>query len=138
MLKSLTRAQALAFDIRKGAHSVGSSVRDSASYVLWALVRAQSVEILAPHLLEIALRLVTTSLFDREVHVRRAASAAYQEAVGRTVRLLSQCLQPIHLTTITAIYSPRYRCLAGNRLLRRERTPERVSSCGPSSRRVSS
>lgn len=65
---------------------MGSSVRDSASYVLWALVRAQSVEVLAPHLLEIALRLTTTSLFDREVHVRRAASAAYQEAVGRTVR----------------------------------------------------
>ncbi|KAG8743529.1 hypothetical protein FRC10_011920 [Ceratobasidium sp. 414] len=76
--------KALAFDVRKGAHSVGSSVRDSASYVLWALVRAQSVESLKPHLLEIALRLTTTSLFDREVHVRRAASAAYQEAVGRT------------------------------------------------------
>ncbi|KAJ1303413.1 hypothetical protein OPQ81_011604 [Rhizoctonia solani] len=76
--------KALAFDVRKGAHSVGSSVRDSASYVLWALVRAQSVEILSPYLLKIAIHLVTTSLFDREVHVRRAASAAYQEAVGRT------------------------------------------------------
>ncbi|KAF8606944.1 ARM repeat-containing protein [Ceratobasidium sp. AG-I] len=76
--------KALAFDVRKGAHSVGSSVRDSSAYVLWALVRAQSVEVLAPHLLEIALRLTTMSLFDREVHVRRAASAAYQEAVGRT------------------------------------------------------
>lgn len=62
-------------------------MRDSAAYVLWALVRAQSVEVLAPYLLEIALRLTTTSLFDREVHVRRAASAAYQEAVGRTVRI---------------------------------------------------
>ncbi|CAE6461319.1 unnamed protein product [Rhizoctonia solani] len=76
--------KALSFDVRKGSHSVGSSVRDSASYVLWALVRAQSVEILSPYLLEIAIHLVTTSLFDREVHVRRAASAAYQEAVGRT------------------------------------------------------
>ncbi|CUA72523.1 Tubulin-specific chaperone D [Rhizoctonia solani] len=76
--------KALSFDIRKGAHSVGSSVRDSASYVLWALVRAQSVETLSSYLLEIAIRLVTVSLFDREVHVRRAASAAYQEAVGRT------------------------------------------------------
>ncbi|ELU39008.1 TBCD protein [Rhizoctonia solani AG-1 IA] len=61
-----------------------TGVRDSASYVLWALVRAQSVEILSPYLLEISIRLITTSLFDREVHVRRAASAAYQEAVGRT------------------------------------------------------
>ncbi|CAE6412425.1 hypothetical protein ACGC1H_005473 [Rhizoctonia solani] len=76
--------KALSFDVRKGAHSVGSSVRDSASYVLWALVRAQSAEILSSYLLEIAIRLVTASLFDREVHVRRAASAAYQEAVGRT------------------------------------------------------
>ncbi|QRV77573.1 tubulin folding cofactor D [Ceratobasidium sp. AG-Ba] len=76
--------KALAFDVRKGAHSVGSGVRDSASYVLWALVRAQSVEVLKPYLLEIALRLTITALFDREVHVRRAASAAYQEAVGRT------------------------------------------------------
>ncbi|GAB1520812.1 hypothetical protein RhiTH_003900 [Rhizoctonia solani] len=79
-----TLFSALSFDVRKGAHSVGSSVRDSASYVLWALVRAQSVEILSPYLLEISIRLITTSLFDREVHVRRAASAAYQEAVGRT------------------------------------------------------
>ncbi|KAH7336897.1 TBCD protein [Rhizoctonia solani] len=76
--------KALSFDVRKGAHSVGSSVRDSAAYVLWALVRAQSVEILSSHLLEIAINLVTASLFDRETHVRRAASAAYQEAVGRT------------------------------------------------------
>ncbi|KAG8732788.1 hypothetical protein FRC11_010958 [Ceratobasidium sp. 423] len=76
--------KALSFDVRKGTYSVGSSVRDSASYVLWALVRAQSVEILSPYLLKIAIHLVTTSLFDREVHVRRAASAAYQEAVGRT------------------------------------------------------
>ncbi|CCO31366.1 Tubulin-specific chaperone D AltName: Full=Beta-tubulin cofactor D [Rhizoctonia solani AG-1 IB] len=76
--------QALSFDVRKGAHSVGSSVRDSASYVLWALVRAQSVEILSPYLLEVAVNSINTSLFDREVHVRRAASAAYQEAVGRT------------------------------------------------------
>ncbi|CAE6468964.1 unnamed protein product [Rhizoctonia solani] len=76
--------KALSFDVRKGAHSVGSSVRDSAAYVLWALVRAQSVEVLSSHLLKIAIHLVTTSLFDRETHVRRAASAAYQESVGRT------------------------------------------------------
>ncbi|KAI0754966.1 ARM repeat-containing protein [Daedaleopsis nitida] len=76
--------KALYFDIRKGAHSIGSNVRDAASYVLWSLARAQSVEALQPHALELARRLVTVSLFDREIHIRRAASAAFQEYVGRT------------------------------------------------------
>lgn len=73
------------FDIRKGAHSIGSNVRDAASYVLWSLARAQGVSALQPHALELARKLVIVSLFDREVHIRRAASAAFQEYVGRTV-----------------------------------------------------
>ncbi|CDO71460.1 hypothetical protein BN946_scf184909.g54 [Trametes cinnabarina] len=77
-------SKALYFDIRKGAHSVGSNVRDAASYVLWSLARAQSVEALKPHAVNLARHLVTVSLFDREVHIRRAASAAFQEYVGRT------------------------------------------------------
>ncbi|KAI0086506.1 ARM repeat-containing protein [Irpex rosettiformis] len=76
--------KALYFDIRKGAHSVGSSVRDAASYVLWSLARAQSPEALYPHATGLAQTLVTVSCFDREVHIRRAASAAFQEFVGRT------------------------------------------------------
>ncbi|KAI0354961.1 TBCD protein [Trametes cingulata] len=76
--------KALYFDIRKGAHSIGSNVRDAASYVLWSLARAQSVEALKPHALDLARHLVTVSLFDREIHIRRAASAAFQEYVGRT------------------------------------------------------
>ncbi|KAI0720503.1 TBCD protein [Cerioporus squamosus] len=76
--------KALYFDIRKGAHSIGSNVRDAASYVLWSLARAQSVDALRPHALELARRLVAVSLFDREIHIRRAASAAFQEYVGRT------------------------------------------------------
>lgn len=79
--------QALYFDIRKGAHSVGSNVRDAASYVLWSLARAQSPSALAPHAQNLAQRLVAVSLFDREIHIRRAASATFQEYVGRTVRL---------------------------------------------------
>ncbi|KAI0657425.1 TBCD protein [Cubamyces menziesii] len=77
-------SKALYFDIRKGAHSIGSNVRDSASYVLWSLARAQSVDALKPHAIDLARHLVTASLFDREIHIRRAASAAFQEYVGRT------------------------------------------------------
>ncbi|KAJ7644104.1 TBCD protein [Roridomyces roridus] len=77
-------SKALYFDIRKGAHSIGSNVRDSAAYVLWALARAQAPSALAPHASNLARHLVTVALYDREIHIRRAASAAFQEHVGRT------------------------------------------------------
>ncbi|KAJ7505351.1 TBCD protein [Mycena galericulata] len=77
-------SKALYFDLRKGAHSIGSSVRDAAAYVLWALARAQAPAALAPHSDNLARRLVTVALYDREIHIRRAASAAFQEHVGRT------------------------------------------------------
>ncbi|KAF9808522.1 hypothetical protein IEO21_07853 [Rhodonia placenta] len=76
--------KALYFDIRKGAHSIGSSVRDAACYVLWSLARAQRISALAPHAENLSRRLVAVSLFDREIHIRRAASATFQEYVGRT------------------------------------------------------
>ena len=60
-------------------------MRDAACYVLWSLARSHNPEILAPHAPNLAGQLVTVALFDREVHVRRAASAAFQEHVGRTV-----------------------------------------------------
>ncbi|KAJ3682191.1 hypothetical protein LUZ60_014764 [Juncus effusus] len=75
--------QALHYDIRRGANSVGTAVRDAAAYVCWAFGRAYSdrdmkgvLEQLAPHLLRVA-------CYDREVNCRRAASAAFQENVGR-------------------------------------------------------
>lgn len=77
-------SQALYFDIRQGAHSIGSNVRDATSYVLWSLARAQSLEALAPYAESLSQQLVTVACFDREVHIRRAASAAFQEYVGRT------------------------------------------------------
>lgn len=61
-------------------------MRDATAYVLWALARAQKNSDIAPHAINLARRLVTVSLFDREIHIRRAASAAFQEHVGRMVR----------------------------------------------------
>ncbi|KAI0732028.1 TBCD protein [Fomitopsis betulina] len=78
------QCKALYFDIRKGAHSVGSNVRDAACYVLWSLARAQCPTVLSPFADNLSRRLVTAALFDREIHIRRAASATFQEYVGRT------------------------------------------------------
>ncbi|KAH9841553.1 TBCD protein [Rhodofomes roseus] len=78
------QCKAICFDIRKGAHSVGSNVRDAACYVLWSLARAQKPAVLAPFADNLSRRLVTVALFDREIHIRRAASATFQEFVGRT------------------------------------------------------
>ena len=64
---------------------MGSSVRDSACYVLWSLARAQNLDELRPFALDLAQALAAASVFDREIHIRRAASAAFQENVGRTV-----------------------------------------------------
>ncbi|TFK40548.1 TBCD protein [Crucibulum laeve] len=77
-------SKALYFDLRKGAHSIGSNVRDAASYVLWALARTQNPLALIPHADTLARKLVAVALYDREIHIRRAASAAFQEHVGRT------------------------------------------------------
>ncbi|KIK93339.1 hypothetical protein PAXRUDRAFT_145292 [Paxillus rubicundulus Ve08.2h10] len=86
LLECLSKASpipALYFDIRKGAHSIGSNVRDAAAYVIWALARAQDAPSLSPHAAKLGQSLVAISLFDRDVSIRRAASAAFQEHVGR-------------------------------------------------------
>jgi hypothetical protein len=76
-------ASALAYDVRRGPHSVGAHVRDAASYVCWAFARAYAPEILAPHADALAPSLLIAACFDREVNCRRAAAAAFQESVGR-------------------------------------------------------
>ena len=60
-------------------------MRDAASYVLWSLARSQDLDALAEFTDTLARELVVTAIYDREVHIRRAASAAFQENVGRTV-----------------------------------------------------
>ncbi len=79
------RFQGLYFDLRKGAHSIGSNVRDASAYVIWSLARSKEPSELAPYADRLARQLATVALFDREIHIRRAASAAFQENVGRTV-----------------------------------------------------
>ncbi|CAG8506383.1 18612_t:CDS:10 [Dentiscutata erythropus] len=75
--------QALKFDQKRGSHSIGAHVRDAACYVCWSFARAYAPEIIAPYVPELANNLVVVSVFDREVNVRRASSAAFQENVGR-------------------------------------------------------
>lgn len=74
---------ALKFDQKRGSHSIGAHVRDAACYVCWSFARAYAPEIIAPYVEELANSLVVVSVFDREVNVRRASSAAFQENVGR-------------------------------------------------------
>lgn len=60
-------------------------MRDAAAYVLWSLSRACTPAALATHAPDMATAMVCVACFDREVGVRRAASAAFQEGVGRLV-----------------------------------------------------
>ncbi|XP_069510643.1 tubulin-specific chaperone D isoform X2 [Ambystoma mexicanum] len=75
--------KALTFDEKRGAYSVGSNVRDAACYVCWAFARAYEPQELKPFVNEIASALIIAAVFDRDVNCRRAASAAFQENVGR-------------------------------------------------------
>ena len=74
---------ALVYDERKGSFSVGSHIRDAACYVCWSFARAYEPLVLRPHVASIANGLLIVACFDREVNCRRAASAAFQENVGR-------------------------------------------------------
>ncbi|KAI8140356.1 tubulin folding cofactor D C terminal-domain-containing protein [Fennellomyces sp. T-0311] len=74
---------ALKFDLKRGSHSIGAHVRDAACYVCWSFARAYAPSVLEPFVDNIAKNLVVVSVFDREINVRRASSAAFQENVGR-------------------------------------------------------
>ncbi|NXU83729.1 TBCD protein, partial [Xiphorhynchus elegans] len=75
--------KALTYDEKRGACSVGSNVRDAACYVCWAFARAYEPAELLPFISPISSALVIAAVFDRDVNCRRAASAAFQENVGR-------------------------------------------------------
>lgn len=75
--------RAIHFDVLRGQHSVGAHVRDAACYVCWAFARAYSPLVMRPFISSLASAMLITSLYDREINCRRAASAAFQENVGR-------------------------------------------------------
>lgn len=75
--------KALIYDEKRGACSLGSNVRDAACYVCWAFARAYEPDELKPYVNQIASALVIATVFDRNVTCRKAASAAFQENVGR-------------------------------------------------------
>lgn len=75
--------RSLLYDIRSGTHSVGAHVRDAACYLAWSFARAYSPEIMKPYVTELSKGLLISCVFDREVNVRWAAAAAFQEHVGR-------------------------------------------------------
>ena len=74
---------ALLYDLNRGNHTVGAHVRDAACYVVWSFARAYSPNIMKPHVATLSTKLIIVSLFDREINCRRAASATFQECVGR-------------------------------------------------------
>ncbi|CAJ0577645.1 unnamed protein product, partial [Mesorhabditis spiculigera] len=75
--------RALFYEERMGRFAWGSCVRDAACFVIWAWARAFAPEKLEGFTQRVAEKLICCALFDREISVRRAASAAFQETVGR-------------------------------------------------------
>ncbi|CAH1400055.1 unnamed protein product [Nezara viridula] len=75
--------KALLYDEPLGHTSVGSHIRDAACYLAWTFARAYDTHVFAPYVPDIANALVVLTCFDREVNIRRAASAAFQEHIGR-------------------------------------------------------
>ncbi|WRT63818.1 uncharacterized protein IL334_000743 [Kwoniella shivajii] len=102
--------KALTFDLRRASHSIGANVRDAAAYLLWSLSRACPPDILRPYAEDMATCLICVAVFDREVGVRRAASAAYQEGVGR----LGLYPEGIDVLAKTDFYSVSVRRMAFN------------------------
>jgi hypothetical protein len=75
--------EAIHYDVPRHQTSVGAHVRDAACYTYWALARAYAPETLKAFVPQLGESIVVSFLFDREINCRRAASAAFQEMVGR-------------------------------------------------------
>ncbi|XP_066583145.1 tubulin-specific chaperone D [Prorops nasuta] len=75
--------QALVFDEPRAYGAIGYLIRDAACYICWSFPRAYDPHIFLPYVKDIAAALLVVTCFDREINCRRAASAAFQENVGR-------------------------------------------------------
>ncbi|XP_061386956.1 tubulin-specific chaperone D [Musca vetustissima] len=93
--------QALFYDEMKGYMSVGQHIRDSACYMCWAFARSYNPDDFKPFAQQVSAGLLTVACFDREINCRRAASAAFQESVGR----LGNFPYGIEISTTTDFYT---------------------------------
>lgn len=95
---------ALIYDVQLGSHTVAENVRDSGCFVCWAIARSYDGAHIENVCLELAQQLVNVFLFDRSVNVRRSASAAFQENVGRHGRF-PHGLELIHVADFLSVSS---------------------------------
>jgi len=96
--------KALVFDVPQGSHTVAEGVRDSGCFICWALARTYDGKILEPYSLQLSQQLVNVFLFDRCVNIRRSASAAFQENVGRHGKF-PHGLELIHIADFLTVSS---------------------------------
>lgn len=74
---------AIVFDKIKGSMATGAHIREAACYICWAMSRTYEDAILKPYISALSANLLCDMLFDKELQCRRAASAAFQELIGR-------------------------------------------------------
>lgn len=73
-------SKALLFEKSRANFSISANVRDAACFICWSFARAYDSKLMRELLVDsgLASDLVCLALFDREVNIRRAASAAFQ------------------------------------------------------------
>ncbi|EDO15051.1 hypothetical protein Kpol_367p6 [Vanderwaltozyma polyspora DSM 70294] len=64
----------------------GTHIRDASNYICWSLARSKSLPI--PIVEDLFVTLLLSSLYDRELLIRKTASAALQELLGRHGKLI--------------------------------------------------